>query len=111
MIVGRQVQHVIVWSILDLRTRQWRSRRPWFVAVIVSAGLWWSIVQLVGSLAPHAYSRPVPAARVASFDSSCGVFGPAVSAVATDSVSGMTSYTVTCSLPQGSAPVIAYVTR
>ena len=80
----------------------------WMVLVAFVIG--WRIVLALGSLAPTAYSRPVPAAQVSSFDSACGSYGPATSAVATGDSGGLTMYDVTCSVPQGS-PIHAQVAR
>ena len=57
--------------------------------------LFFAIAGLLASWAPTDYSRPVPAAQLASFDSACAWFGPAVSATAYAD-SDLTLYHVTC---------------
>jgi len=69
----------------------------------------WGVVKWLDSVAPHAYSRPVPAAQVSSFDSACSGYGWATSAVATGDSGGLTLFTVVCS--NRGYPIDAQVAR
>jgi hypothetical protein len=53
----------------------------------------WSAIQLLATMAPDDYSRPVDPAQ---FNGACGAYAPAVSATAYNSTSGLTLYHVVC---------------